>query len=200
MDHSKLIPPPLILELIAQVKDAAIFSKFDVRQGYNNVCIKKGDKHKAAFKTKYGFFKPLVMFFGLRNSPSTFQAMMDQEFRDIIKEHRLLGTEIIIYMDDILVASTSLKGHRAAVHTILDRLETLDLYLKPEKCIWEASQVDYLGLILEKGGNSHGPHKDKRHCKLAHTNYSETSPILFGLLQLLSTIHLPFFPYHMTPE
>jgi hypothetical protein len=154
-------PLPLILELIAQVKDAAIFSKFDVRQGYNNVCIKKGDEHKAAFKTKYGFFEPLVMFFRLRNSPSTFQAMMDQEFRDIIKEHRLLGTEIIIYMDNILVASTSLKGHRAAVHTILDRLETLDLYLKPEKCIWEASQVDYLGLILEKGVTRMDPAKIK---------------------------------------
>jgi hypothetical protein len=112
-------PLPLIPELIAQVKDAEIFSKFDVRQGYNNVCIKKGDKHKAAFKTKYGLFEPLVMFFGLRNSPSTFQAMMDQEFRDIIEEQRLLGTEIIIYMDDILIASTSLEGHRNAVHAIL---------------------------------------------------------------------------------
>jgi hypothetical protein len=101
------------------------------------------------------------MFFGLRNSPSTFQAMMDQEFCDIIKEHQLLGTEIIIYMDDILVASTSLKGHRAAVHAILDHLETLDLYFKPEKCIWEASQVDYLGLILEKGVTHMDPAKIK---------------------------------------
>jgi hypothetical protein len=51
------------------------------------------------------------MFFGLRNSPATFQAMMDQEFREIIEEHQLLGMEIIIYMDNILVASTSLEGH-----------------------------------------------------------------------------------------
>jgi hypothetical protein len=101
------------------------------------------------------------MFFGLRNSPATFQAMMDQEFRDIIEEHRLLGTEIIIYMDDILVASTSLVGHQRAVHAILDQLETLDLYLKPEKCTWEASQVDYLGLILEKGVTHMDPAKIK---------------------------------------
>jgi hypothetical protein len=154
-------PLPLIPELIAQVKDAEIFSKFDVRQGYNNVCIKKGDEHKAAFKTKYGLFEPLVMFFGLKNSPSTFQAMMDQEFRDIIEEQRLLGTEIIIYMDDILVASTSLAGHRNAVHAILDRLEELDLYLKPEKCTWEAPRVDYLGLILEKGVTRMDPAKIK---------------------------------------
>jgi hypothetical protein len=135
--------------------------KFNVRQGYNNVRIKEGDEHKAAFKTKYGFFEPLVMFFGLRNSPSTFQAMMDQEFHDIIEEHRLLGMEIIIYMDDILVASTSLEGHRAAVHAILDHLEALDLYLKPEKCTWESPQVDCLGLILEKGVTRMDPAKIK---------------------------------------
>jgi hypothetical protein len=64
-------------------------------------------------------------------------------------------------MDDILVASTSLVGHRRAVHAILDRLETLDLYLKPEKCTWEASQVDYLGLILEKGVTHMDPAKIK---------------------------------------
>jgi hypothetical protein len=154
-------PLPLIPELIAQVKDAEIFSKFDVRQGYNNVCIKKGDEHKAAFKTKYSLFEPLVMFFGLRNSPSTFQAMMDQEFHDIVEEHQLLGTEIIIYMDDILVVSTSLDGHRAAVHAILNQLEELDLYLKPEKCTWESLQVDYLGLILEKGVTHMDPAKIK---------------------------------------
>jgi hypothetical protein len=80
-------PLPLIPELIAQVKDAEIFSKVDVRQGYNNVCIKKGDEHKATFKTKYGLFEPLIIFFKLKNSPSTFQAMMDQEFQDIIEEY-----------------------------------------------------------------------------------------------------------------
>jgi hypothetical protein len=154
-------PLPLIPELITQVKDAEIFSKFDLRQGYNNVRIKKGDEHKAVFKTKYGFFEPLVMFFGLRNSPSMFQAMMDQEFQDIIEEHQLLGTEIIIYMDDILVASRSLEGHRGAVHAILTHLEELDLYLKPEKCTWEASSVDYLGLILEKGVTRMDPAKIK---------------------------------------
>jgi hypothetical protein len=54
-------------------------------------------------------------------------------------------------MDNILIASRSLEGHRRAVHAIITRLEELDLYLKPEKCTWEASSVDYLGLILEKG-------------------------------------------------
>ena len=55
-------PLPLIPELISQVKDANIFSKFDIHWGYNNVRIKEGDQHKVAFKTKYGLFEPNVMF------------------------------------------------------------------------------------------------------------------------------------------
>jgi len=73
-------PLPLIPDLIAQVKDAHIFTKFDVRWGYNNIQIKQGDEHKAAFKTKYGLFEPTVMFFGLTNSPTTFQNMMNHIF------------------------------------------------------------------------------------------------------------------------
>jgi hypothetical protein len=92
------------------------------------------------------------MFFGLTNSPATFQRMMDSIFQCTIDKHHLLGTEILVYMDDILIASSSgLVGHRTVVHDILVVLEEHDLYLKPEKCVWKADSVDYLGLILEKG-------------------------------------------------
>jgi hypothetical protein len=153
-------PLPLIPELITQVKDAWIFTKFDIRWGYNNIHIKEEDIHKAAFKTKYGFMELTVMLFGLNNAPDTFEAMMDHEFEELKECFRLKGTEIIIYMDDILIAMTAkLQDHREAVHVILDRLEELDLYLKPEKCVWESPQVNYLGLILEKGVTCMDPAK-----------------------------------------
>jgi hypothetical protein len=153
-------PLPLIPELIARVKDAWIFTKFDIRWGYNNIRIKDKDVHKAAFKTKFGLWEPTVMPFGPTNAPATFQAMMDNEFEEITEQFRLKGTEIIIYMDDILIATTAkLWDHREVVHAILDRLEELDLYLKPEKCVWESPRVDYLGLILEKGVTRMDPAK-----------------------------------------
>ncbi len=134
------------------MQDAHIFTKFDVRWGYNNIRIKAGDEEKGAFKTKYGLFEPLVMFFGLTNSPSTFQTMMNHIFRDLHVKHLQSGTQIIVYMDDILIAtSSSLRAHEYAVHDVLRRLEEHDLYLKLEKCVWETSSVDYLGVILEKG-------------------------------------------------
>ena len=56
-----------------------IYTKLDVRWGYNNVRIKAGDEHKAVFKTRRGLYEPTVMFFGLTNSPATFQAMIDRK-------------------------------------------------------------------------------------------------------------------------
>jgi len=61
-----------------------LFTKFDVRWGYNNVRIKKGDEWKAAFITNEGLYEPTVMFFGMTNSPATFQAMMNTIFEDEI--------------------------------------------------------------------------------------------------------------------
>ena len=77
-----------------------MFTKVDIRWGYNNICIKEGDEYKAAFITNQGLFEPTVMFFGLTNSPATFQTMMNAIFTKEIAEGWL-----IVYMDDILVAT-----------------------------------------------------------------------------------------------
>jgi len=65
-------PLPLISELVSQLRRAWYFTKLDVRWGFNNVRIKPGDEWKAVFRTNRGLFKPLVMFFGMTNSPATF--------------------------------------------------------------------------------------------------------------------------------
>jgi hypothetical protein len=75
-----------------------LFTKFDVQWGYNNVCIKEGNEWKAAFLTPKGLFKPTVMFFGLTNSPTTFQMMMNTIFQKEVSEGWLL-----VYMDNIAI-------------------------------------------------------------------------------------------------
>jgi hypothetical protein len=79
-------PLPLISELVNQLRGAKYFTKLDIRWGFNNVRIKEGDEWKAAFRTNRGMFEPLVMFFGLTNSPATFQTMMNDIFTDMISE------------------------------------------------------------------------------------------------------------------
>jgi hypothetical protein len=151
-------PLPLIGDLIRNLDGAIIFTKFDIRQGYNNIRIREGDEHKAVFKTRRGLFEPTVMYFGLCNSPATFQAFMNDIFRPTIAKHDLLGTVIRVYMDDIAIATkVSLSPsqlhavHVAAVTDVLRVALEHDLYFKPEKCVFHAPSIDYLGVILEKG-------------------------------------------------
>ncbi len=66
-------PLPLIKTILEQLQGRSLFTKFDIRWGYNNIQIKEGDEWKATFKTPKGLFEPWVMFFGLTNSPATFQ-------------------------------------------------------------------------------------------------------------------------------
>ena len=140
-------PLPLIPELINRVKGSLLFSKFDVCWGYNNVRIKASNEWKAAFITNEGLFKLRVMFFGLTNSPATFQTMMNAIFAQELREGW-----VTIYMDDILVhTADDLPLHRQRVHQILNKLQNHDLYLKPEKCLFEKREMEFSGVVLQNG-------------------------------------------------
>ncbi len=153
-------PLPLIADLICDLSNAHIYTKLDIRWGYNNVHIHEGDEKKAAFKTRYRLFEPTVMYFGLTNSPATFQTMMNYIYRDVILKHEPLGTTIRVYMDDIGIATqTNLDDHKRAIHDILKIAQLHDLYFKPEKCLFHAPSMDYLGVILEKGVTRMDPAK-----------------------------------------
>jgi len=136
-------PLPLIPELIDKLKDARIFTKLDLRWGYNNVRIKEGDEHKAAFIADGKLWEPTVMFFGMQNSPATFQSMMNELFKDLIREGH-----VVIYMDDILIFTGDMETHRRIVRQVLQRLQDEDLFLKPEKCFFERDSIKYLGMII----------------------------------------------------
>ena len=136
---------PLISELIACVQNAKRFTKVDIQWGYNNVHIKEGDKYKAVFITNQGLFEPTVMFFRLTNSPATFQMMMNTIFAEEIAEGWL-----IVYMDNILVATKDdQEFHNQCIHQMLKKLKKHNLYLKPEKCVFDQMRIEFLGVILE---------------------------------------------------
>ncbi len=109
----------------------------------NNIRIKEGDEWKAVFRTNRGLFKPLVMFFGLTNSPATFQTMMNNIFADLIGE----GV-VCVYMDDILVFAETREELSRVTRIVLEQLRKHKLYLKVEKCEFEREQIEYLGLII----------------------------------------------------
>jgi hypothetical protein len=97
-------PLPLISEIMDKLKGARYFTKFDVRWGYNNIRIRPGDEWKAAFKTNRGLYEPTVMFFGMCNSPATFQGVMDAVFK-----YEIEGNLVIVYMDDVLCFAKTIE-------------------------------------------------------------------------------------------
>ena len=147
-------PLPLISKLIDQLSGSKIFSKMDIRWGYNNIRIKEGDEWKVAFRTNHGLFEPLVMFFGLTNSPATFQTMMNDIFRKEIAEGW-----VVIYMDDIVVHSKDIHEHRKHVSRILHVLRENKLSLKPEKCWFDKEEIEFLGIIISKDSVKMDPAK-----------------------------------------
>ncbi|SJL16483.1 uncharacterized protein ARMOST_20009 [Armillaria ostoyae] len=139
-------PLPLISELIDKLQGAKYFTKLDIRWGYNNVRIKEGDEHKAAFRTNRGLFEPTVMFFRLTNSPATFQWMMNDIFKDLISEGK-----VTIYLDNILIFTKDLDEHQCIVQRVLQRLQENKLFLKAKKCEFEVLETEYLRVIISEG-------------------------------------------------
>jgi len=135
----------LITSLVDTMGSKQVFTKMDLRWGYNNVRIKEGDKWKMAFTIHVGSFEPVVMFFGMTNLPATFQAMMNEILRDMINEGKVAA-----FVDDVLVGTETEEGHNEIVEEVLRRLEKNNLYVKPEKCVWKVKKVPFLGVIMEE--------------------------------------------------
>jgi hypothetical protein len=156
----------LIPQMINRLSGCTLFTKFDVWWGYNNVHIKEGDEWKAAFLTPEGLFEPTVMFFGLMNSPATFQMMMNMIFWKEVSQGWLL-----VYMDDITIHTKwktekteeqHWQRHWKYTHHVLNKLEKHDLYLKPKKCKFEKKEIEYLGVIIGQNKIWMDPSKLKR--------------------------------------
>ena len=111
---------------------------------------------ESGFQNNRGLFEPTVMFFGLCNSPATFQAMMDDIFGDMINE-----CIIIIYMDDIFIFAPGEATLIENTKRVLKRLQDNDLFLKPAKCKFNRTKVEYLGMVIEEGKISMDPGKLK---------------------------------------
>ena len=119
---------PLILDMLENIGTKKVFTKIDLRWGYNNVRIKEGDEWKVAFTTPEGSFKPTVMFFELTNSLTTFQAMMNKLLKDLINTGKVAA-----FIDNMIIRTETEEEHEELVAEVIKMLEENDLYVKPEK-------------------------------------------------------------------
>ena len=139
-------PLPLMQELQDRVQGAQWFTKMDLKNGFNLIRVREGDEWKTAFRTQYGLYEFQVMPFGLTNAPSTFQDMMNHVFSD------MLDLGVLAYMDDILIYAKTEEEHDRRVKEVLGRLQQNGLAVSPEKCIWKAHEVEFLGYMIGRNG------------------------------------------------
>ena len=139
-------PLPLIGDLLDRVKGAKYFTKLDLKSAYNLVRIKEGDEYKTAFRTRYGHFEYLVMPFGLKNAPATFQHFINDVLSDYLDDF------VISYIDDILIYSNTLEEHHVHVKKVLRKLLENHLVVKLEKCEFDVTETTFLGYVLSRDG------------------------------------------------
>ena len=139
-------PLPRIDMCLDSLATAKYFSTMDLQSGYWQLEVHPDDRHKTAFTTKYGLFEYAKLPMGLCNAPSTFQRCMELIFRG------LQWRTILIYLDDIIVFSSTLDEHLLRMEEVLRLLQSAGLKLKPAKCDFFKEQVLFLGHMVSAGG------------------------------------------------
>lgn len=145
-------PVPKIDDLLSKLEGSRYFSKIDLSQAYNQIELDETKKY-TVINTHRGLFLYNRLVYGLSSSPGIFQRIMTNLFKDI--------PGVVVFLDDILVATDSVDKHIATLTKVLDRLKENGLKLKKEKCDFFVKKVKYLGYIIDPEGIHADPDKIK---------------------------------------
>jgi len=146
-------PLPIFEEASAALHGSKYFSVLDCYCGFWQVGIKEDHKELTGFSVPSGHYEFNRLPFGLSNSPANFQRLMDTVLKNLV------GTELFVFVDDVVVYSSSAEEHAARLEHVLSRFADANLQLHPDKCAFAQSQVQYLGYVLSENGVSASPEK-----------------------------------------
>jgi hypothetical protein len=146
-------PIPNITEVLDKLGRCNYFTTLDLASGFHQIEVHPKDVSKTAFTVEHGKYEFLKMPFGLKNAPSTFQRVMDNVLRDLI------GKVCLVYMDDIIVYSTSLQEHLVNLRKVFDALHKYNLKIQLDKSEFLCKEVAFLGHVVTSEGVKPNPDK-----------------------------------------
>lgn len=139
-------PIPNMEEILDKLGRSMYFTTLDLAKGFHQVEIDERDVHKTAFSVEGGHYEFLRMPFGLKTAPATFQRLMNVVLGD------LLGKICLVYLDDVIIFSTSLEEHLNSIRLVLNRIKKANLKIQPDKCEFLKKETEFLGHIVTREG------------------------------------------------
>lgn len=146
-------PIPNIEDIFDKLGNSQYFSTIDLAKGFHQIEMDPSHIHKTAFSTANGHYEFLRMPFGLRNAPATFQRLINNVLKDYI------GKICLVYLDDILVFSTSIEEHMESLNKVFKCLQNANLRIQPDKCLFLSRETEFLGHIITPEGIRTNPKK-----------------------------------------
>ena len=148
-----MVQLPKIDDLFDQLRGARVYSKIDLRTGYDQLRARETNIPKTTFRTRYGHFEFTVMPFGLTNAPAAFMDLMHRVFQPYLDQF------VVVFVDDILIYSQSEWEHEYHLRIVLQLLRDHQLYAKFSKCEFWLTEVRFLGHVVSASGVSVDPEK-----------------------------------------
>lgn len=182
-------PIPLVEDILDNLSGCQFFSSLDLKSGYWQVSLDEDSKPLTAFQVGNALYEFNVLPFGIRNAPATFQRLLQSLFTD---------TNILPYIDDIVIASRTFSDHLQSLKSVFVRLREANLKLNIAKCKFAESSLVFLGHLISAEGIKPDPTKVSHLIQMRPPNSKKELESFCGFVNYLSKF-IPHYSDLMQP-